>query len=371
MSLRPHPSVTRALGVALASWMLLAGAAFAADTVTLKKDGSNQDVQVTSADYDGLYYAIQKAQSKYKWSEVQNVRFTGAAEFYRAQDALMAGKVADAEAALDKLAADTKLRPVVRQEVLYAQGQVARRLGNNDKAVAAWRELLKSFPKSRYLIATGSNLIELQLSAGDVTGAQKTLDDLGAAAKSAGIDAAAQAGFGLLRARIQFEQKKYADAQSSYSSVAAISGADGDVVRAAKLGVASCLQMQNKPADAERGFRALTLDAEAPNAVLAGAWNGLGDLALDAGTQKRDQDKLRDAVFCYLRGVVLYGPAQEESTDEHERALAGSAAAFQKIGELESDAERKKQNLARAKERLTQLQTQFPSSRWLKPNKKS
>jgi hypothetical protein len=41
------------------------------------------------------------------------------------------------------------------------------------------------------------------------------------------------------------------------------------------------------------------------------------------------------ALLSYLRGVVLYVPAQGEVTDEYERALAGSARAFKAIGELE------------------------------------
>lgn len=353
--------------VVLALLTSLAGVASAQkDQVTLKA-GDTQEVQVTSADYDGLYYAIQRAQSKWKWTEVASVRYAGASEFYRAMDSLMSGKVADAESALDKLAADTKLRPVVRQEVLFAQGVVARRVGNNDKAIAAWRDLLKSFPKSRYLLATGSNLMSTLIASGDVAGAQKALDDVMAAVKSAGLDPLSQNSFGLLKGRILVEQGKFSDAQAAYSTVANAGGEAPDVVIAAKLGVALCTQkQQGKAADAERLYRELTT-ADAPNSVLAGAWNGLGDLALDAGVAKRDPDKCRDALLCYLRGVVLYGPTQEETTDEYERAIAGSALAFQRISELESDADRKKLFAARAKERRTQLETQFPGSRWLKP----
>jgi tetratricopeptide (TPR) repeat protein len=344
----------------------LGGSALAQrDTVTLKT-GETQEVVVTSADYDAVNYKMigKDVQSRFKWPEVQNVRYGSAADLYRAVDAMNAGKVQDAATALDKLAGDAKLRPVVRQEVLFTQGLAARRLGDVDKAIGAWRELLKSFPKSRYLIATGGNLMGALLSKGDVGGASKTLDDLTAAAKTAGLDAAAQNSFGLLRARILLEQKKYAEAQNSFAQVASASGISPDVVTQAKYGLAFCAQMQGKTADAEKSYRELTT-ADAENTVLAGAWNGLGDLALEIGRSKRDPEKLRDALFCYLRGVVLYGPTQEETTDEHERALAGAANAFESLGQLETNAENKKTLIARAREKRSQLETQFPGSRWL------
>jgi predicted Zn-dependent protease len=354
----------RALVAALPLVAALGGVASAQkDTVNLK-DGKTQEVQVASADFDGLYYLIKSAQSKFRWTEISSVRYGGASEYYRAMDSMSAGKLADAETSLDKLAGDAKLRPVIRQEVLFAQGLCARRLGKVDKAVGAWRELLKGFPKSRYLLSAGSNLLSALLSTGDVAGAQKSLDDLLAASKSAGLSGADLNSFGLLRARILFEQKKYSEAQNAFSSVGAAPGEAPDVVQSAKLGVAYCNQMLGKAADAERDYRTLST-ADAGNAVLSGAWNGLGDLALVQGSEKRDPDRLRDALFCYLRGVVLYGPTQEETTDEYERALAGSAAAFKAISEVESDAERKKLFLARAKESRTRLETQFPTSRWL------
>jgi len=354
--------------VAAAAVLLAAGGLASAqskDTVTLK-NGETQEVPIKSADYDGLYFTIQKgAESKFKWAEVANVRYSGARELYVALDAAAAGKVGDADAQLDKLLADAKTRPVVRQEALFAQGMVARRAGNMEKAIGAWRTLLKDFPKSRYLVSGGANLLAALLAAGDIPGASKTFDDLNAAAKAAGLDAGAQTGIGVLRGRILFEQKKYADAQNIYGGIASAKGDNLDVIFTAKLGLGDCARMQDKAADAERLYREITV-AEAMNTVLAGAWNGLGDLALKQGQDKRDPDKLRDAVFCYLRGVVLYGPTQEETTDEYERAMAGAARAFEALSQIESDAERKKMFIARARERRTLLEQQFPTSRWLK-----
>jgi hypothetical protein len=104
---------------------------------------------------------------------------------------------------------------------------------------------------------------------------------------------------------------------------------------------------------------------EAPSDVLAGAWNGLGDLALAEATQKRDQDGLRYALFAYLRGAVLYVPERGGTTEEHERARAGAAKAFRSLGELETDATRKKLYLGRAQQLVEQLKNDYPRSRFI------
>ena len=339
--------------------------AFAAgDTVTLK-DGKTQDVTVLSEDYDGVWYNFQKAQSRFNWADIVSIRYTGATDYYKALDAVAAGKLNEAVPALEKLAGDAKTRAPLRHGALYALGMAYQRSGDLEKAIADYQELLKSFPKSHYLMQVGANLIGAHLTKGDVASAAKALDDFLAGAKSAGIEAKFQTGFGLLRARVLEEQKKYPDAQALYSGVAGDSSLSVDIVAAGKLGVGRCLLATNKKPEAEKLFREITaVDAE--NTVLAGAWNGLGDLALDVGTEKRDLEKLNDALFCYLRGVVLYGPTRDESTDEYERSLAQSAKAFRSIGEVEKDAEKKKLFLDRAAQRTEQLKQQFPTSRYLK-----
>ena len=128
-------------------------------------------------------------------------------------------------------------------------------------------------------------------------------------------------------------------------------------------GVTSWLMLKGMP-DGNQRYRELT-KADAPNILLAGAWNGLGDLALEQGVAKRDPDGLRLALLSYLRGVVQYVPAQGEPTDELERALAGAARSSKAIGELESNPERKQAFLDRSRQHRAQLEAQFPGSRFI------
>ena len=52
-------------------------------------------------------------------------------------------------------------------------------------------------------------------------------------------------------------------------------------------------------------------------------------------------------------------------TGEYERAIAGSAATFKALADLESDAAKKKSFADRAAQRLNQLKKEFPNSPWL------
>src|SRR6185503_9764547 len=124
------------------------------------------------------------------------------------------------------------------------------------------------------------------------------------------------------------EQGKFDEAERAFQGVAGGSGNDPGVVVSAKLAIARCAQRANRTNDARQRYGDIVTMADAPNSVLAGAWNGLADMALAEGTKKRDREELRYALFCYLRGAVLYVPERGETTEEYERALAGSAQAF-------------------------------------------
>ncbi len=350
--------------LAFALWPLAGGAFAQQDKITLK-DGKERTVKITSEDYDGLWYSAEGGSVGLRWKEVDSIRYGGAEKYYKALDAVSSGKPADALPLLQELAADTKLRPVLRHNVLYSLGLASERLGMQDQAIATFQELLKSFPKSRYLLDVGGRLLAIHLARGDAAGATSVLESTLAAAKASGMDPGLQAGFGLLRGRILEAQNKFDQATTVFSTTAATSGADPDVILAAKLGVARCAQQSGRAAEAEQRYREIILQ-DAPNQVLAGAWNGLGDLALQPATAKRDPDGLRDALFAYLRGVVLYVPERGGSSEEHQRALAGAARAFRGLGELESKADLKKVSLERAKQLRDQLAMDYPDSPHLK-----
>ena len=67
--------------------------------------------------------------------------------------------------------------------------------------------------------------------------------------------------------------------------------------------------------------------------------------------------------------MVQYKPLPGESTEEYERALAGSALCFRYLSELEQNPDKKKQHRDRERDRAEQLQREYPNSPFLPKSK--
>ncbi len=349
------------------TWLIAgAGLAGAQQDKLMLKTGKSREVRIKSEDFSGVRYttAGTGADSLVPWGEIASIEYGSAKPYQDALAAVGAGKWTDALTQLETLAADKDLRAVLRQSVLYHSAVASLRLGKPDDASTKYAALLQEFPKSRYLLPVGASLLSIHLAKDDVAGAARALEPLFAAGKDA-TDENLNAALGVLRGRLLEEQGKFDEADRAFADTAKSTKADKDTLAAAGLGRARCAQKKGNANEAESAFREIA-KSDAPNTLLAGAWNGLGDLALAAAMGKRDLDGLHVAVLSYMRGVVLYTPAQGEVSDEYERALAGAARAFKAIGELEPNAERKQSSLDRAKQFRAQLAGQFPSSRFLK-----
>ncbi len=334
------------------------------DTIRLK-DGQTRAGKIQSEDFGGVALSLSRgAATVVPWKSIQSIQYAGAPEFTRAMEAFTAGSLTDAQTLFEGLKKDQKLRPVLRQQVLYHLALTNQRLGHVNEAIDGYLEVLKSFPKSRYLRSAGENLIACNLGKNDPAGADKALETLLTGAKAAGLESEFQVELGLLKGRVLEAQKKFSEARSAYSAAEKAPGAAPGVVQAARLGLARCLQLENKTAEAEQQYRSLVTE-DAPNAILAGAWNGIGEITMKEGFQKRDADKLLDALYAHLRGVVQYAPVAGEPTAEYERALAGSQKCFQFISDLEKNPERKKLYAERARQRGDQLKKEFPQSVYL------
>jgi tetratricopeptide (TPR) repeat protein len=355
----------RVLCASVAVLLGAAGSLHAQQDTIVMKDGKERSAKIISEDFDGLRFSVDGGSTSIQWKQIDSIRYSNAGKYDKAIQTFSLGKMSDAVAQLEQLAADTKMRAVLRHGTLYYLGLAYQRVGQTDKAITTYEELLKTFPKTRYILSVGNNLLAAYVKKGDLSGASRALEQSLSGAQSGGADPGLSAGFDLLRARILEEQKKYSEAQTIYERTSTASGADPEVIVSAKLGVARCADRAGQKSEAERRYRELVAQ-DAPNEVLASVWNGLGDIALEQGTTKRDSDMLRDALFAYLRGVVLYVPGRDGLSDEYERALAGATRAFRAIGELETDADRKKLFLDRARSLKEQLTSGFPESRFLK-----
>jgi len=324
------------------------------DTVRLK-DGKSDSGKIESEGYVGVSLGGAKIVT---WDKVQSVEYAGGAEYTAALQLLTAGKLDDALAEFDTLKEAPKVRPVLKQNVMFNIAQILQRQGKTDEAVSAYRELFDAFPEGRYLRTAGDGLVACLMSKKDPAGASAALDKIGDGAK--GVEAF-KPELAVMRARLFEFGKKTTEAKAAYESAA---GAAGAVGQEAQLGLARCLALDGKGADAEAACRKL-VSVSAPNYVLAGAWNGIGDVWSEQGRAKKDSEMLLDALTAYLRGVVQYAPLPGEPSIEYERALAGSARCFKFIAQLDTQKERKNRYEQFARERVELLKRDYPSSLFL------
>jgi tetratricopeptide (TPR) repeat protein len=343
--------------------LALPAAAQDKDTIQFK-DGKSDTGLIKSEEYGGLAFNPTKGAARtILWNEIapNGITYGNAPEYQSARDEMEAGKLPEALAKFEELLSDTKLRAVLKQNALYFSATIHQRLGAFDQAIASYKTLVTDFPKSRWLMEVGENLVVCHMAKKDVAAAGKALDELSAAATAAGVEAAFNSSVNVLKGRLFEEQGKFPEAQAAYGVAEKATGVPQNVVQQARLGQARCLVALNKKPEAEALFRKLVAE-DAPSVVLAGAWNGIGDLMLeDARKGTPDAEKLLDALYCFLRGTVQYTPLPGESVAEYKRALKSSGEVFKFIGQVEKNADRQKIYRQRAAEREEQFKKEFPS----------
>ncbi|HTF87982.1 MAG TPA: tetratricopeptide repeat protein [Planctomycetota bacterium] len=327
------------------------------DVVQLR-DGKSASLSIESENWDAI---VGKGSPPISWDNVQAISYANAPEFTKAIDAFNAGNYDSALTQFEALKEDAKLRKVFKQQIAF---DTALALAENDKvdeAIAAYQDVLKTYPKGRYHVRAVDGIANGLIAKNDTAGAMKAVD---AATADAGDPALATA-IGLVKARLLVAQNKYAEAKPLFVAASSAQGAPASVGFEGQLGQATCLFQEGNAAGAETAFRSLT-KVDAPKHVLAGAWNGLGDILSDQGRKKKDIDQLLDALYCYLRGTTVYAPLAGESGLQYERALAGSALCFGYVSDLEPNKDRKKLYSDRANERKELLKKEFPTSPFLK-----
>jgi len=328
--------------------------------VVKKKDKTQQQGKITKEDLKSIQItpAGTKASIGIDWGVIVSIEYggVGAPAFRQAKQAMDGGSIQEAIGLFEDLR-KKDIRAILKPHVLSYLGACYLRYGDPDKSIAAYEELFKAYPQTHDLVTGGgANLVDAYLAKGNPQGAAATLDRL---MQAAGADPS----LNLLRARVQEASGDFAGAAGSYKSV--MDGASDEATKgAAELGIARCLFGQKKTAEAEAKFRGL-VSRDLPWLVLAGAWNGIGEIMYQSAADKKDKELMTDALFSFLRGCVLYVPQSGESTETLEHALFGSYKCFKAMSELADDKE-KKPLAGRAKERLELLQTKFPNSPYLR-----
>jgi len=332
------------------------------DTIQLK-DGTSDTGLIKNEEYGGITFNPAKGAARtILWNEVapNGITYANALEYQSAREDFDAGKLPEALGKFEELLGDAKLRGVLKQNALFFSAMIHQRQGEVDPAIEGYKKLVADFPKSRWLMEVGENLVLCHMAKKDVAAAGKALDELSAAATAAGVEAGFNSSVNVLKGRLYEEQGKYPEAAAAYGVAEKATGVPANIVQQARLGQARCFVATNKKTEAEALFRKLVAE-DAPNVVMAGAWNGLGDLMLeDAKKSGGDPEKLLDVLYCYLRGTVQYTPLPGESITEYKRACKSTAEVLRFISQVEKNADRKKVYQARALERDEQFKKEFP-----------
>ncbi len=207
-----------------------------------------------------------------------------------------------------------------KQLAMYYRVQMLANLGEPGAVLGAIDDLLAAFPKSYFYVDVQVIRAKIAMGKNDVEGATKALE----AVKSApGMNARDALRAEWTRIYLTLElMRKYDDAATAYralvSAAEKASDGQGDVTKQrALVGLGSCLVMTKKEAEAKSFFDKAT---ESRNSdVLAGAYNGLGNVAVadakalrEAGKLPEAKAKLEEAVLHYLRVTVKYKTEIEE-----------------------------------------------------------
>lgn len=325
------------------------------DSIVLKS-GATQSEKVESEDYAGVL--LSGAVAPIPWADVVSITYSGEEEYDEAFRRMTDGRVAEALSAFQALKQKGKLRAPIQQHVLFFIPILLQKTGDLEGALAGFQELIQAFPTGRYLRSAAESTLSLYLVQKNYAGAEAALEKI---AKTSIGARDFQSEVSLLKGRLLEVQKDFVRAEVSYGLAERGSPA---AALEAKLGQARCFAGQGKKSEAEAAFQRL-IPEKAPNHILAGAWNGIGDLGTEEGRAKRDSQRLQVAVFAYMRGIVQYAPLPGEPTLEYEHALAGAGRCFQLISELEQNDEKRKVNAENARKHHEMLRTEFPNSIYL------
>lgn len=241
------------------------------------------------------------------------------------------------EAADGFRAAAADLKGFAKQDALYNAMMASQETGDAGRALAAADELLAAFPKAFWYCDAQIVRAKVALLKNDLAAVAAALD---AVKNAPGMNV--RDAYRAQQHKVYFTlelQRKFDEAATEYRALIAAMDRERDPAAVAtakqrcQVGLGNCLLATRKEKEARGFFEAATASLD-PD-VLAGAYTGLGDIALTEARALRDAQKLteakakleNEAVLHYLRVSLKYRP---EVTDSGPvlRALENQATIF-------------------------------------------
>ncbi|MBI5369371.1 MAG: tetratricopeptide repeat protein [Planctomycetes bacterium] len=339
--------------------------AAAADSVQ-PSTGQAIDGQIEEESYSGVTIAIgdagAKARTSFGWDKVSKITYDDRPSGY--DDAEREFAAGDFEKSLADWTKVKTQRPrrVFLQHALVKIAECAEQLRKYDDAVAAYGNLLKEFPNSKWYIQAWKGMVNNNIFKGGFDAALTVIGQGEAEAKAKrDLPPSFPFELGLLKGQVFEAQKKFKEGEAEFKKVSGAAGAQFvDLVHQAKLGQGRCLVEQKSYEDAQKLFREVA-DKTQDYGILTGAYNGLGDCYL--ATAGGDGEALKKALFAYLHGVTYWSPSVADPFEfGKSHYFAGRSA--QELLKVEQKEEEKEKLRRRARELYQETLDKFGGSGW-------
>jgi len=339
------------------------------DVIRLKTESKPRETAIVEENYKGVRYSVGRGgTSLYLWKEIDSIEYRGRPkELSRAISLVKKGDYEKGLKRLQKYADQKSLKKVYRQHALFYLAQALESLTppQIDRAIATYRQLLDQFEKSRYLTKANERIVACLIAGKKFGEAHKALDSAREAAVSRRLEDRIIRDLDLVECALLENEGKFVKATNCYEKLKASAASNPEVSDLAGVGAArSLVRNGGDPLRARAVFEAglRQNDRSISPIVMAAAWNGLGEVLLAEGRKGKNADKVQEALYCFLRGVIQYFPGENDRTSEYERSLFYSGHAFRSLADLLEDKVGKKIHRLRANEKFQELKALYPLS---------
>ncbi len=356
----PRPVVPLVVAPLLAASLLLAASACAlADGDILeRKDGkflpaikgdrpgeqdfkdSTHAVKDATADVVTYTFGEIKALQSMPAGEIAEIHLRASVRgtvFRGAEKDMAQGNYADAAETFQKVGADPRAHPVVRQRALFNVALCRMNGGDAKGAVEAVEALLSTYSRSFYLKRALLLKVQANLESGDEAEGKKGIEQLLALP---GLGESDRLDVTLARINIDFNRAANATpvdratvskCREEYDRIVQQTAGKAEfsaVSNGAQIGSANCLLRLGEADKARAVFQRIAYDSKADEGLLARAFNGLGECFYG----QNNPEALREARRCFLRVRILYQDAA--TPNEVAKALYYAGQCFKDLGDL-------------------------------------
>lgn len=338
------------------------------DEIHRKSGGNLTGVRVQSETYAEVKYKKGAYEGRISTDKVTEIVYGDAPEAYlNGLEFLGSGDWENAVKSFKLAMEKRSVRPWIKTYGLLGTARAYQRWGSKDPAkykdaIAAYQELLKVDPNTRFLAETLFELGRCQAEAGDTAGAVATFDHLAkeAYAKKLGVAWEARARYQKALARLEGGEADEAERDFRSALTFAtdqLKSAEDEAVKAeleriaglARLKQGTVLIKRKKYAEAQTFFQQILQNKASTLSAKAGAINGLGEILYTRG-------KLKEAQVQFAQAKVRYTDIAEE---------AARATYF--LGLICLDLKEREPNYQRrAKAYFQEVITWYPDTEWAK-----